>query len=308
LTVINRPGEFGVERDGQWTWHEAPEVTLDRCDTIGILAASASGKDFDPEHPLCEGALPDGQRIQSCRHAATQQGIIALTIRKPSKVTRRVDDPDFERMFARTNAGPSRGQQADAELIALKAARKWSEFFKLAARVGKTIGACGPTGSGKTDLVRRLMQEIPEHERIVTAQNVVETGDLHQRNHVHLIYTFGAEKGGGITVEDCARAMLRMRPDRPMIGELRDGAEAFNFLRLLAAGHKGGMTTWHAEEGEAFDALELMVKQHPAGAQIPDDKIRQHVRRYMDLIIWTAKGDDGFSAPHVWFKAEEAAP
>jgi type IV secretion system protein VirB11 len=92
-----------------------------------------------------------------------------------------------------------------------------------------------------------------------------------------------------------------------MIGELRNGAEAYGFLRILAAGHKGGLTTWHAEEGEAFEALELMVKQHPAGAQIPDAKVRAYLRRYLDIIIWCDKGDDGYGAPRVWFRAAEDA-
>lgn len=305
--VINRPGEFGVERAGTWTWHDNPAVTLDLCDTIGILSASSLGKNFDGAHPLSEGRLPDKHRVQACRPPATEQGILALTIRKPSMVTRSVDDDDFEGMFAETNRGPSRAQRADAELITLKAQRRWRDFFKLAARVGKTIGACGVTGSGKTDLIKRLMLEIPEGERLITAQNVVETGDLRQRNHVHLVYTFGAPKGSGRSCEDCGEAMLRMRPDRSIIGELRDGGEAFSFLRVLAAGGKGGMTTWHADEGEAFDALELMLKQHPAGAQIPDEKIKKHLRRYLDIIVWMAKGEDGFTAPSVWFKAEHDA-
>lgn len=304
--VVNRPGEYGVERRGEWEWHDAPALTFEHLDMIGILAASMSGKDVDDAHPLCGGTLPDGQRIQICRPSATKPGVISLTMRKPSAEVRTVDEDDFSALFAKARAPSGRRTALDAQLMALKAAGDWPDLFRLAVRSRKTIAVTGKTGSGKTTLLRRLMHEVPDSERLVTIEDADEFGDMRQRNRVALFHSSGSQSAAALSAEDCVKAALRMRPDRVMIQELRAG-DAFAFLRVLAAGHPGSVTTWHAEEGEAFDALELMVRQHPAGNTIPDAKIRQYLQKHLDVVVWCDRGDDGFSAPYVWLRAEEEA-
>lgn len=304
--VVNRPGEFGVERRGEWSWHDAPALTFEHLDMIGILAAGMSGKDVDDSHPLCGGTLPDGQRIQVCRPSATKPGIISLTMRKPSAEAGTVDEDDFAALFAKAGAPTGRRTALDAQMIELKATRRWADLFRLAVKSRKTIAVTGATGSGKTHLLRRLMREVPEHERIVTIEDADEFGEMRQRNRVALFHSSGSQSAAALTAEDCVKAALRMRPDRVMIQEIREG-DAFAFMRVLAAGHPGSVTTWHAEEGEAFDALELMIKQHPAGLAIPDSKVRQYLVRHLQVVVWCDRGEDGFSAPYVWLRAEQEA-
>ena len=304
--VVNRPGEFGVERADGWTWHEAPHLTFDHLDMIGILAASMRGRDVDASRPLCRATLPDGQRVFVARPPATHPGIVSLTVRKPSTRERRVEDDEFLALFDQTNAGPRRRSKGDEDLIALKRARDWQGFFKLAPRLKKTIGVTGCTGSGKTELLKTVMREVPEGERIVTVESDDEFGHMRQHNRVSLFYGDEGQAMADVTAEDCVKAALRMRPDRVMVQEVT-GRDAFAFLRVLAAGHPGSVTSWHAEEGEAFDALELMVKQHPSGNTIPDAKIKQYLRKYLDVVVWCDRGEDGFSAPYVWLRAEEEA-
>lgn len=304
--VVNRCGEYGVEAGGAWTWHEAPGLTFDYLDQIGILAGSMSGQDLDGAHPFCGATLPDGERIQICRPSATEQGIISLTIRKPSAQRRTVDDDDFTGLFAEANAVSYHRTAQDEELIALKAAGDWRAFFRLAVTSRKTIAVTGSTGSGKTTLIKRLALEMPLHERIVTIEDAAEFGDMRQRNRVALFHSSGGQTLAQLTAEDCMKAALRMRPDRICIQEIR-GTDAFAFLRVLAAGHPGSITTWHAEEGEEFDALSLMLRQHPAGNTIPDARMRQYMEQHIDIVVWCSRGDDGFSAPYVWLKAEHAA-
>lgn len=304
--VVNEPGSFGVEAAGRWTWHDAPELTYGRLDQIGILAASMSGRDVDGAHPLAEGTLPDGERIHVVRPPATGQGIISLTIRRPSADARSVDDPDFNALFDEALTPSTRRTADDAELIALKHAGNWRDMFRLAVRKRKTIGITGATGSGKTDLMRRLLQEVGEQERIITIEDASEFGKMRQRNRVALFHSSGSASQANLTAEDLVKTALRMRPDRVMLQEVRSG-DAFAFLRVCAAGHPGAVTTWHSEEGEAFDALELMIKQHPAGNAIPDAKVRKYLTQHLDLVVWCSKTPDRFSAPNVWLKAEQAA-
>ena len=304
--VVNRPGEFGVEREGQWSWHVAPFLTFERLDMIGILAASMRGRDVDGARPLCSASLPDGPRLFIARPPATHPGIIALSVRKPSTKERRVDDAEFLELFDKTNTGPRRRSKGDEQLIALKRARDWRGFFKLAPRLKKTIGITGCTGSGKTELLKTVMREVPEDERVITIETDDEFGDMRQRNRVSFFYSEEGQTAANVSAEDCVKAALRMRPDRVGMQEIR-GRDAFAFLRVLAAGHPGSLTSWHAEEGEAFDALELMVRQHPAGNTIPDAKIKQYLMRYLDVVVWCDRGEDGFSAPYVWLRAEQEA-
>lgn len=304
--VVNRPGEFGVERNGVWSWHDASALTFEHLDMIAILAASRGGKDADDAHPLAGGTLPDGQRFQVCRPSATAQGIISLTIRQPGTDERTVDDDDFAGLFDGANATSTRRTAQDAELIALKRAGDWAGLFRLAVQTRKTIGVTGSTGSGKTTLLKRLLREVPEHERIVTVEDASEFGEMRQRNRVALFHSSGSQSAANLTAEDCVKAALRMRPDRICVQEVRAG-DAFAFVRVLAAGHPGSVTSWHAEEGEAFEALELMIRQHSAGNTIPDAKVRAYLTRHIDLVVWCARGDDGFSAPFVWLKAEQQA-
>jgi type IV secretion system protein VirB11 len=299
--VINRPGEVGVEREGKWHWLAVPEFTTDRLDAIAILAAAMTSRDVDSDHPYCNSTLPDGQRIQIALPPATLPGVISLTIRKPSARARRLDDDDFLDLFSATNIGPAASTLHDAELCRLLQARDFRAFFRLARQARKTICATGKTGSGKTEFLRRLMQETREADRIVTIESDPEFGHLGPRNRVNLFYN---EQHPAMAAEDVVKASLRMRPDEIWFQEVR-GAEAFALLRAWAAGHRGGGTTWHADEGQEIEALTLMVSQHPAAQAFPEDRITDFCRQFIDIIVWCDRGEDGFRAPRIWFKAAE---
>ena len=86
---------------------------------------------------------------------------------------------------------------------------------------------------------------------------------------------------GGVTANDCFEICLRQRADRVLLQELR-GPEILAFMRLLASGHSGSLTTWHAEEGDPFAALKLMI---PAGSNTPDDKVETLLRTFVDIIV-----------------------
>ena len=299
--VINTPGEIGIERDTGWTWRSVPEFTFERLDQIGILAGWMLSKDLDAETPICMTTLPDGQRCTICRPPVVPSGTLSITIRNPSKDTRTVFDPDFSALMAAATAGPTGRSETDEKLLALYRAKAWPEFFSLAVKSHKTIAATGSTGSGKTTLLKRLMREIPEGERLITIEDTEEFGVLPQRNRVSMLY--GSAQ---VTAEKAVEASLRMRPDRVAMQELR-GAEAFAYIRLLAAGHPGGLTTWHAEDGDPFTPLALMAKTSEAGRNIPDGKLLTILRRFIDVVAFCKRDDKGFSVPSVWFREAEDA-
>jgi len=84
---------------------------------------------------------------------------------------------------------------------------------------------------------------------------------------------------------DLIAAALRMRPDRVLMQELRDAA-AYSFCRSIAAGHPGSITTCHAGSAAgAFDALRLMVKEHPSGQAMSDEDVRKLLGNLVDIVI-----------------------
>jgi type IV secretion system protein VirB11 len=299
--VINRPGEIGIERSSGWTWRAVPQFTLDRLDQIGILAGWLLSKDLDADNPICMTTLPDGQRCTIIRSPAVSKDTVSITIRNPSKDARTVFDPDFTTLMKTATTGTRGRGPIDDQLLSLYRAKAWPAFFSLAVKSHKTIAATGSTGSGKTSLLKRLMREIPEGERLVTIEDTDEFGTLPQRNRVSLFYG-----SAGVTAEKAVEASLRMRPDRVAMQELR-GAEAFAYIRLLAAGHPGGLTTWHAEDGDPFTPLALMAKTSEAGRNIPDDKLLVILRRFIDIVAFCKRDDSGFSIPGVWFREADDA-
>jgi type IV secretion system protein VirB11 len=297
--VINRPGEVGVEQRGNWRWFDVPAFTHDRLDQICILAGAMTGRDFDSDHPLVGSTLPDGQRIQMCREPATLPGTISIAIRKPSERRMTLDDDDMVDMFSEIRQSSSL-VEINRELRDLFRSGDQAGFFRLARKVRKTIDCCGETGSGKTSFARRLMLETHPEARIVTLESDPEFGDVGPRNTANLVFN---EQHPELSPEKSLAAVLRMRPDEIWFQETR-GPEAFAVLRARAAGHRGGGTTWHAEEGKEIDALALMVRQHPAATHLPDEKIREICMRFVDIIVYCTRDAADFRVTKVYLKNE----
>jgi type IV secretion system protein VirB11 len=299
--VCQAPGEVGFEQAGNWHWRDVPEFDFRRLDAIGLLAGSLLSKRFDPAVPICLTTLPGGQRASILRPPAVAPGTISLTIRIPSKQIHTVRDDGFAALVRAADTRMDRVDPVDAELLTMYRAADWPAFFSLAVKARKTIAATGATGSGKTTLLRRLGREIPSEERLVTIEDTAEFGDLPIRNRVALFY--GA---AGVTAEAAVETSLRLRPDRIMLQELR-GAEAFAFLRALAAGHPGSLSTWHASGDDPWTPLSLMVREDSAGREIPDDKLDRIVKGLIDIVAHCVRDRNGFRIPSIYFRAAEIA-
>jgi type IV secretion system protein VirB11 len=306
--VINRPGEAGVETREGWKWLDLPELTFSRLDAIATLCAAMSQQDVGPARPLCASVLPDGQRVQICRPPAVPPGTLSLTIRRPSAFAPTISSLAAGGLFARTEGATFRANPMHRALMQLHAARRWEEFFPLAVRAKQTIIATGDTGSGKTTFAKALIQAIPLAERLVTIEDTAEFIGLPQRNLVSLFYSKGHQGVARVRSEDLIEAALRMRPDRVLMQELRDGA-AFTFIRSIAAGHPGSITTCHAGSAPgAFAALRLMVKQHDAGRHLADADVRVLLKQLVDVVVHCRRDHRGFAIEEVYFDPLSKSP
>lgn len=296
--VVNEPCHVLIRKAGAWERMDIQPFDFDTLDAATILIGQRAGREFDEGSCYVNSTLPDGQRFQGVRPPGTKNGRLLWAIRRPPTTARRIDDPDFLDLFESTNAGVSRRQRMKGGMLSLWKARDWLRFFPAVRLAGMNIGICGATGSGKTDLARRLLQIYRQDIRIVTIETDDEFGDVGPFNKAPLFYD-----DTRISSDEAVRIALRLCPTEIAHQEVR-GPEAYSLLRALESGHCG-LTTWHAEEGREFDALSMMARQHPAGREIPDDKLTGLMRSLFDVLVYTERSDNGFRISSVRLMAAE---
>jgi pilus assembly protein CpaF len=149
----------------------------------------------------------------------------------------------------------------------------------------------GGTGSGKTTLLNVLSGFIPTDERIVTIENAAEL-QLRQEHVVTLeSRPPNIEGRGEITIRDLVVNSLRMRPDRIIVGEIRDEA-ALDMLQAMNTGHDGSMTTLHSNSPrDTLARMETMTLM--AGMDLPSRAIREQVSSAIDVICHQERMRDG---------------
>ena len=165
------------------------------------------------------------------------------------------------------------------------------EFLKACVVARLNVVISGGTGSGKTTLLNVLSQFIPEDERIVTIENAAEL-QLRQEHVVTLeSRPPNIEGRGEITIRQLVINALRMRPDRIIVGEIRDEA-ALDMLQAMNTGHDGSMTTAHSNSPrDSLARVETMVMM--AGMALPVRAIREQVASAIDLVVHQERMRDG---------------
>lgn len=299
--VVNRPGEIGVEIEGRWRWHETPELTESWLRTLAVSGAAYTRQDVGPERPICSTTLPGDLRCQIVLPPVATGGTVSLTLRKPSR--RHLSLPDFCAAGLFEGVAPAGEDPVDAELVRLRQSGDWSGFFTLAVKSRRNILVSGPTGSGKTTFAKGLVQLIPEDERLLTIEDTREFVVPH-RNVVHLVYSKGGQGLARVGPKQLLESALRMRPDRILLQELRDGS-AFFFLRNVNSGHPGSITTVHADSAAlAFEQLTLLVRESEGGRDLPRDDIRALLHLLVDIVVQTRKVDGRFRVTEIWHEPD----
>jgi type IV secretion system protein VirB11 len=278
---VNRPGEVWLETlGGGIERHDDPsigEMTLAR---LARQIAALTHQGVNREHPLLAATLPDGSRIQVVAPPATR-GPLALAIRRQVAASLRLQDYETNDSFSETCVGPAAGS-ADRNLAELIARRKFAEALSLAVRSRKNIIIAGGTSTGKTTFLNALLREIPSDERLILIEDTPELIVEHE-NVVGLLSVRGELGEARVTTNDLVSASLRMRPDRIILGELR-GPEAFSFLRAVASGHPGSMTTIHADSPKtAIEQLVMLVLL--GGTRLSRSDARSYVEQSVDIFV-----------------------
>jgi len=166
-------------------------------------------------------------------------------------------------------------------LTAKSITHHYAQLLKQAVKNKKNILIAGGTASGKTTFANALLHELKDsNERIIILEDLPEL-QIAVADYVKLMTT---EKK---SMRDLVKGTLRMRPDRIIIGEVRDGA-ALELLKSWNTGHPGGICTIHANSPEAtLLRLEDLIQE--AVAIIPHRLIQETV----NLIVFMQRDPEG---------------
>ena len=150
--------------------------------------------------------------------------------------------------------------------------------------IGKyNIFISGGTGSGKTTFLNALSQYVPSDERMITIEDSAELQIRGIPNLVRLeTRNANMEGENEISIRALIKSALRMRPDRLVVGEVRDAA-AIDMLQAMNTGHDGSLSTGHANSpADMLGRLETMVLM---GMEIPLMAVRRQIASALDLIV-----------------------
>jgi pilus assembly protein CpaF len=266
--MVNAWDRIYVERFGKITPVDTAFLDEAHLRRVVDKIVSRVGRRVDEASPMVDARLPDGSRVNAVVPPIALDGA-ALTIRKFSA------DP-----------------YTVADLLS---------FGTMTPPVATLLSACiqgrldilisGGTGTGKTTLLNVLSSFLPANERIITIEDSAELR-LSQEHVLRMEYRPPNIEGRGeVSIRDLVRNALRMRPDRIVVGEVRDSA-ALDMLQAMNTGHDGSLTTVHANSPrDSIARLETMVLM--AGMDLPVRAIREQIASAVDIIVQLSRFKDG---------------
>lgn len=265
--MVNGPEKIFIERNGAiYPCHNQFESRQKLEDVVQQMVSN-SNRIINEASPIVDSRLPDGSRVNIVLSPVALEGP-AITIRKfPDKPI------TVERLI-------------EMESISEEAA----EFLHKLVIAGYNIFISGGTGSGKTTFLNVLSNFIPSDERIITIE---DSAELQIRNIPNLVRlearNANSEGNNAITIRDLIKTALRMRPDRIIVGEVRDAA-AIDMLQAMNTGHDGSLSTGHANSpSDMLSRLESLVL---LGAEIPLLAVRKQIASAIDLIVHLSRFRD----------------
>jgi type IV secretion system protein VirB11 len=160
-----------------------------------------------------------------------------------------------------------------------------ADRLRQAAADRRNLLISGGTGSGKTTLANAVLAEPAFAEDRVFL--IEDTPEL-QCSAWDLVQTLTRRTPRPIGVVDLVRDALRMRPDRIVVGEMRDGAAALETLKAWNTGHPGGLSTIHANS-----AAEVLHRLEDLIGEISARPPRRAIAQAVDLIAHVRRTPEG---------------
>ncbi|MBT0774111.1 CpaF family protein [Kineosporia sp. J2-2] len=263
---INDPGRLFVARSGV---SELTTTILSASEVRDLVERMLkfSGRRVDLASPFVDAMLPDGSRLHVVIPDITRHSY-AVNIRKFTVVSTRLDDL--------VTLGTLTPQAA--------------EFLSASVVAGLNILVAGGTQAGKTTMLNCLLGAVPARERVITCEEVFELRAPLRDSVAMQCRQASLEGTGEIPLRRLVKEALRMRPNRIVVGEVRQ-AESLDLLLALNSGLPG-MATLHANS-----AREAVVKMCTlpllAGENVSARFIVPTVASSIDLVVHMRLDGDG---------------
>lgn len=220
--IVQRHNNICIEKNGVVESVDAAFVSEEQLLTIINRIVQPLGRQINLFTPMVDARLPDGSRVNATIPPVTPDGA-TLTIRKFSGK-------------ALTGADYLKLGSLDERML---------KFLAQCVKGRISLMVSGGTDTGKTTLLNMLSSYIPEKELIVTIEDNCEL-QLQQPNVRRMeARAHNSEGMMPITIQSLVRNALRMRPDRIIVGEIRDGT-IVDMMSSMSTGHEGSMSTVHA--------------------------------------------------------------
>ena len=218
--MINGANKIFIEQNGRLFPSDKQFESAKKLEDVVQQIVSQSNRIINEASPIVDARLSDGSRVNIVLPPVAMDGAV-VTIRKfPDKPI------TIEQLI-------------EYESITKEAA----EFLEQLVISGYNIFISGGTGSGKTTFLNVLSNFIPSNERIITIEDSAELQIRNIPNLVRLeVRNANGEGNNEISIRNLIKTSLRMRPDRIIVGEVRDAA-AIDMLQALNTGHDGSLST-----------------------------------------------------------------
>ena len=242
--------------------------------------AAWKGTVMNHERPILETELPlDGSRFEGIVSPIVRRPVFAIRLR-PKKI---FSLADYEGSGILTSKDDCRNRLRKRDTFAEDiAGLNHAQIIRAAVAAKKNILTVGSTGSGKTTFVNALldvMADVAPYDRVVCIEDTTEL-QCAVRNYVDLLAV------GAVSMLDCLRACMRLKPTRIIVGEVR-GAEAHTMLKAWNTGHPGGAATVHANDAmSGLIRLESLVSE---ATQAPQQML---IAEAVDLVVFVDQEPD----------------
>lgn len=258
--MVNGPNYIFIERDGKIEKYPQTFSSQEKLEDVIQQIVATVNRRVNEADPIVDVRMLDGSRVNVVLPPIALEGPI-VTIRKfPEKPI------CMQRLI-------------ELHSITEEAA----DFLKSLVRAKYNIFISGGTGSGKTTFLNALSEFIPAEERIITIEDSAELQIQGISNLVRLeARNANLEGKNAITIRDLIKSALRMRPDRIILGEVRDAA-ACELLSVMNTGHDGSLCTGHANSPpDMLKRLETLVLM---GMDIPLMAVRSQIASALDIVV-----------------------
>jgi pilus assembly protein CpaF len=263
---VNSPSKIFISRNGI-----SEQVQLDvSSEDVALWVERMllnSNRRLDMSQPFVDATLKDGSRLHVVIPDIVQSSW-SVNVRKHLKRFKSIDDLVAEDVLS----------NQDAEYLCSRISQ------------GKSVIVAGGTGAGKTTLLNCLLNEVDPSERVISCEEVFEIS-LNQSDWVAMQTRPGSIEGKGeVNLRHLVREALRMRPERLVIGEVRQ-AECFDLLLALNSGQPG-MATIHANSSRET-ILKLCTLPLLAGSNVTSGFVVPMVANAVDVIVHIARSKNG---------------